>query len=64
MVTPDHIEDLVEKLLSFKSLNPDDLERIGNKNRIIAETHFNPKKLKSSMVDILTASASDRSGDD
>jgi glycosyltransferase involved in cell wall biosynthesis len=64
MVTPDHIEDLVQKLLTFKSLDPGDLERIGNNNRVIAETHFNPEKLKSSMVSILTASESFRTSDD
>jgi glycosyltransferase involved in cell wall biosynthesis len=51
----DQIEELVEKLLMFKSFGPDRLVDIGNQNRIIAENYFNPRKLKSAMVDILTS---------
>jgi hypothetical protein len=64
MVNTDHGDRLVEKLLAFKSLSPGELERIGNQNRMIAETHFNPKKLKSAMVAILAEMESYQPGND
>ena len=62
MVHHHQVEDLVEKLLTVKIFGPDHLEQIGNQNRIIAECHFNPQKLKSAMVDILTSNELYQSG--
>jgi hypothetical protein len=58
MVLHDQVEELVEKLLAFKSIRQDKLEHIGDQNRIVAEGKFSPRKLKSVMVDILTSPGS------
>ena len=55
MVNHDQIDNLVEQLLAFKLFGQTHLGSIGNQNRIMAENHFNPGKLKSAMVDILTS---------
>lgn len=60
MVHHDQTEELVKKLLQFKTFDPNRLEYIGNQNRIIAEIEFNPKKLRSAMVGILTAKELDQ----
>jgi len=55
MVNHDQVDNLVEKLLAFKLSGQKHLGHIGNQNRMMAEIEFNPKKLKSAMVDILTS---------
>jgi glycosyltransferase involved in cell wall biosynthesis len=55
MVLHDQVEDLVEKLLAFKSFKQEKMDIIGGQNKIVAERNFNPRELKSTMVDILTS---------
>ena len=55
LVSHYQVEGLVKKLLVFKSIGQNQWGHIGNQNRIIVENHFNPKKLKSEMVAIMTS---------
>ena len=55
LVSHYHVEELVKKLLVFKSIGQNQWGHIGYQNRIQVENHFSPKKLKSEMVNILTS---------
>jgi colanic acid biosynthesis glycosyl transferase WcaI len=54
-VRHNQVDELVEKLLSFKALEQEQMIHIGNLNRLKAEKDFDSAKLKSQMVKILTS---------
>ena len=53
-VCHNQVNELVEKLLTFKRNKKDNIATIGERNRLLAVHDFNPQMLKSKMVNLLT----------
>jgi colanic acid biosynthesis glycosyl transferase WcaI len=55
IVRHNHVEELVKKLMSFKLIEEDQMIQIGYLNRLKVMQDFDPVKLKSQMVKIVTS---------
>jgi len=55
VVSHNQVDELVQKLLSFKRGKGEIIQKTGEQNQLLAYHDFDPKNLKARMIDILTA---------
>jgi len=55
VVSHNQVDELVQKLLSFKQGKGEIIQKTGEQNQLLAYHDFDPKNLKARMIEILTA---------